>query len=219
MGCKGVLKKVCSLSWKKWVFAISFCYMLVFAVIFGVLNKSTQMGLAILAGLLGMGFTRLDEIVEISGLGIKLRTRKLDKKFIELEALETRLAKQEAKLNKASDYMAYAFITAFRDIGVMHLKNKEYVFAADVVMMAVQIYAYNPKERSKGSVDAILSAMTGWLSEGTSTKEPLAAFLKEKEELILSDYGRLKKNEAHEEIIQKYERMMSKAGIDFKKDF
>ena len=200
--------------WTHWVFVVSLCYMLVFGVVFGLLGKPTQMGLSIVAVLLGMAFTRLSEIVEISGLGIKLTTRKLDKKIVQLEELEGRLAKQEKTLDEASNYMIFALITAFRDIGVLHINNQHYVFAADVVMMAVQLYAYNPKEQYQASVDAILSGMTRWVSEGSPSRGPLTDFLRKKESLVRSDYDKLKKNGAPSAIQEKYRRIMSQAGID-----
>lgn len=218
MSEKKFIEKVFSFSWKDWVFGISFLFMLVFTTIFGLQGKSTEMGFAILAGLFGMGFSHLDEIVEISGLGIKLRTRKLDKKIIELEELEGRLKKQEEELNNLSDYMIHALITAFRDIGALHIENQKYVFAADIAMMAIQLYAYNPKDCDKKTVDAILSGMIGLLSEGTPSKGPIADLLKSKKSLVLSDYDKMKENKADCEIIKKYEKVMSKAGIEFKKD-
>jgi len=201
---------------KDWVFGISFGCMLLFAIIFGFMGNSKEMLAVILAGLLGMGFSRLNEIVEISGLGIKLKTRKLDKKIIELEDLKNELEKQRKQLEKTSDYMINAFAKAFIGIGALHIKNQDFGMAVEVAMNVVQLYAYNPKESIRSSADAVLSGISGWLSSD-AVKTEIAVLLKEKELLVLSDYTKMKENDAPDEIIKKYEKIMEKVGIEYRK--
>jgi hypothetical protein len=209
--------KVLSLSWKSLVFGISFLYTLVFTIIFGFQGKSVEMGLVLATGVFAMAIPHLDKIVRIKGAGIELETR-VDEKIDELKELEIRLKKQEKELSDLNDYMSYALITAFRDIGVLHIENQKYVFAVDISLMAVQLYAYCPKEINQSTVDAILSGMTGWLSEGTPMREPIAKLLKEKGDIVLDDYVTMKKNNAPHAIVEKCEKVMSKVGIGFKKD-
>lgn len=210
-----IVDKIHVLSWKKWVFFISFFYTLIFTVIFGFLCMPTEMGLILATGTIGMCFPHLDKIARITGPGIELVTR-VDNKIKELEEIENNLKNQEKELTHISDYMTHAFITAFRDIGVLHIQNQQYTFAVDVAMVAVQLYSYNPKESSSRTIEAILSGMIGWLSEGRASREPIIELLKEKQQLILSDYAKMNKNNAPEEIIRKYEKVMEKAGIEFK---
>lgn len=152
--------------------------------------------------------------IQISNHGL-LKSR-VEKEISDLEVLKVRLEEQEKALDKSNDFMVDALIKAFSNIGALHIENTKYAFAVENGMMAIQLYAYNPKKNNESGIDAILSGITGMLS-GQQSKEEVIRLFKEEEKLALADYEKMKENNVPRMIIEKYEKIMSKAGIDYKK--
>lgn len=193
---------------KSKLFITSFLFMLIVPVFFGFMKQPTEMGLSIVIGLMGMGFANLEKIEEISGLGIAFKTREINRKIIELEQLEYRL-------NETNEYMVSALIAAFRHIGFFHITNERIKDAGRVVFEAIRLYAHNPSPKIEDGFLSMLGALSRWISDGKDSKEPLISLLKKNEKIVLSDYNKMKENDAPSVVTEKYEEIMTKANIDW----
>lgn len=140
---------------------------------------------------------------------------RVEKEISDLEDHKVRLEEQEKALDETNDFMVDALIKTFSNIGALHIENAKYAFAVENGMMAIRLYAYNPKKDFESGIDAMLSGIIGWLAM-SDTKDEIIKLLKEKEELMMADYAKMKENKASPLIIEKYEKVMSKAGIDCK---
>lgn len=195
-------------SGKSLLFVTSFLFMLIFAIVFGFMKRPTEMGLSIIAGLMGMSFTQLGKIAEISGAGIKLKTRKLDK------TIETATAKLE-DIEELSEHLVDAIVDASTGIGALFLELGKDSIAIDTAMKGINYYAHRPVERSKNRVDAMLSGIIGKLAS-PSSKQEIVKLFQEKGKAALKTYRKMKENNVPSEVIEKFEKILDKTGIDYK---
>ncbi len=166
------------------------------------------MGLAIFASLLGMAFSRLESIVEISGLGIRLKTRKLERALDDASEVMEELAGLKSKVTGNA-------IESFTGIGGLFLELKYYGIATDIAMKGVDYYAENPLPEYESRVLSMLKGLKGLLLT-ESKNEIINLFQRKKDTSVVKTYKKMKDHNVPANVIAEYEEMMERAGIDLK---
>lgn len=198
---------------------------IVIGFIFGLFGGSTQMQWAIICGLVLVVLSMLDDFEKIKlGKDGAEFIRKAENKIAELTELEERLTKQEENLeqekkslNEISDHLVDAIVDANTGIGGLFLELGKDAIAIDTAMKGINYYAHRPLDMSKNRVDAMLSGIIGKLASPASKQEIVKLFQK-RSKATLKTYRKMKENNVPSEITEKFEKVMTKAGIEFKQD-
>lgn len=193
--------------WQLWGSSVAFCvafiYMLGASACYGFSDRTTQMGWAVAAGALGMAFCRLREIVEVSALGIRVKTRELDKTLAGAKSTAEELLELQSLLvvsivrSQVSGESRFIVPTGQPKDGACALA-------------ALRCYAACPVE---GIEEEVLELIEGVMypvdctgpGEAAAKRSTMAKFV-EKREDIGEILGIMKQNEVREDIVVAFEQ-------------